>query len=645
MDREEIERILHRKRKPQEKACYPCHRRKVRCNHCQPCSTCERRGHPEICSYSFGRPAATKRRDKQPRLDVDNPLQAIPVTGSAISRQNSPQEAVGSGTDERHLSSSNLLHPSDDAIDGQSNAGNPFNFADDIRPSNEVITPADHTYEGDNSIVAVLRQHAIDLPSSSRIRDARMFFGLQNSFSSDPLFTVPTLQQRWESLLSFLPQNQEFHRFFPSYRYTAYPFMPFLVDIGRFELRVCKYLESWAAGELQDKLHPSYPWISDEGVTFVALLLATLSCGSHFSTLHVTQRCEISRDFVRRAFKALQLANYMLRPSLDAVQTLLILGNTLQNIGQSDGAWVLLGTTVRLAQALGLHTENGVHDCFLSVCHGRPASVSNVQVQTLWRSNTFSSTLSYIEVMRSVAFICFEVTESTPDMERSVRLVQKIDDCSSRSQPYLKNRDSCGNLQELLEHLALQINTSFAICFLCRPAIKKPTSTFDSEAHQFLIVRAKKGLQNILKAFLDFQALSIVPLRNWSMIHSALTSTLLLSIWEETRGDSRARDLREGVLNVLLETSQRDTDLNANIEQHCHRTHWLSTRHVRTLKNLLETICNIPLRSSTRLRKIPGKVTDTANSALDEDYQFPWISTDLSPIAYVDEIMNGEHRE
>jgi hypothetical protein len=49
----------------------------------------------------------------------------------------------------------------------------------------------------------------------------------------------------------------------------------------------------------------------------------------------------------------------MLRPSLDAVQTLLILGNTLQNIGQSDGAWVLLGTTVRLAQALGLHTEHG----------------------------------------------------------------------------------------------------------------------------------------------------------------------------------------------------------------------------------------------------------------------------------------------
>ena len=45
---------------------------------------------------------------------------------------------------------------------------------------------------------------------------------------------------------------------------------------------------------------------------------------------------------------------------MDIIQTLLILGNTLQNNGQSDAAWALLGTTVRLAQTLGLHTERSV---------------------------------------------------------------------------------------------------------------------------------------------------------------------------------------------------------------------------------------------------------------------------------------------
>jgi len=45
---------------------------------------------------------------------------------------------------------------------------------------------------------------------------------------------------------------------------------------------------------------------------------------------------------------------------LDTIQALLILGNTLQNNGQSDAAWALLGTTVRLAQTLGLHTSKSM---------------------------------------------------------------------------------------------------------------------------------------------------------------------------------------------------------------------------------------------------------------------------------------------
>jgi hypothetical protein len=73
--------------------------------------------------------------------------------------------------------------------------------------------------------------------------------------------------------------------------------MPFLIDIDGFEIRMCKYLENCASGQLQDKLRPTDSWASDEGVTFVALLLATLSCGSHFSTLPVTERSDASRDF------------------------------------------------------------------------------------------------------------------------------------------------------------------------------------------------------------------------------------------------------------------------------------------------------------------------------------------------------------
>lgn len=61
---------------------------------------------------------------------------------------------------------------------------------------------------------------------------------------------------------------------------------------------------------------------------------------------------------VQRAFDALRLANYVLHPSIDGVHTLLIIGTVLQDVGQSDGAWVMMGTTVRAAQALGLHTQS-----------------------------------------------------------------------------------------------------------------------------------------------------------------------------------------------------------------------------------------------------------------------------------------------
>lgn len=265
-------------------------------------------------------------------------------------------------------------------------------------------------------------------------------------------------------------------------------------------------------------------------------------------------------------------------------------------------------------------------DCFLSVCHGRPTSVSNIQVQKLYRSNIFSSFLSYTEVMRSMAYICFEVTESNPDAECSVRLLQSIDECSSHAQPYLQTRSSCKNLRELLEYLALQINTSFTICFLCRPAITKSAPISQTEAHRLFVVRAKKELQNVLDRFLEFQALSIVPLRSWSMIHSALTSMLLLSIWEETRNDLKSQELQKSVLNVLLTTSQRDASFDPNRE-----SHWLSTRHVRALMNLLESIRNTscPATASDQASHILKGQSDPDGSQMPETI----ISADICPIS------------
>lgn len=44
--------IFHRRRTRALKVCYPCRRRKVKCNRGQPCDKCSDRGHPDLCIYT-----------------------------------------------------------------------------------------------------------------------------------------------------------------------------------------------------------------------------------------------------------------------------------------------------------------------------------------------------------------------------------------------------------------------------------------------------------------------------------------------------------------------------------------------------------------------------------------------------------------
>lgn len=119
----------------------------------------------------------------------------------------------------------------------------------------------------------------------------------------------------------------------------------------------------------------------------------------------------------------------------------------------------------------------------------------------------------------------------------------EVDNLQSRLQPHLQDIARSKNMQQRLEHFAFRIHTSFFISFICRPAIKYPSQISDNDYDNLLCRRAKDSLIETSKAFLDFQKLSTVPMRTWSMIHAVLTSTLLLGIWEETQNDPECRDL------------------------------------------------------------------------------------------------------
>ncbi|KAL3493378.1 hypothetical protein BJX62DRAFT_235450 [Aspergillus germanicus] len=649
LERQEIDRVLRLKRKQREsKACYPCRQRKVKCDGEQPCRTCIRREHPQICAYNVEKPPSRAKR----RSEYASPRRTRDHSSQLDAQSRSPRNTVDAGS----------LPPS-------SPVGSP-----------ECSRQHDDSYvfAGDNSLVSMLHQQD---PHGSMAREATSVLGLHNTYLSYPFIEPKTPQERWTALIDVIPHRDEVLKFFHFYRICAYPFNPILVDVDKFESDICLYLGAYASGKLQNRDRISGDWLSTKSVGQVSLLLATLAAGAHFSDLENPQRSELCQDFARRSFHALRLANFLFRPSLDAVQALLILGNTLQNNGQSDAAWALLGTTVRLAQTLGIHTERGIahwpehakqkgkslwsmtvwQDSLLSLCYDRPPIVSTRG----WAPDAVSSQseLSYMNVMHYLCWIALRIISlnelGDPQPQSNLTLLAELDSTYARAQPHLLDRSSCRNLQQHLEHLALRMHTSFCVSVLCRPALKSRSGSIDPHTFETLRYRAKASLIDAAKAFLDFQALSVVPLRTWSMVHTVLSSTLLLCIWPETREDPECRDLQQRAIEVFSGGSSSGKD-TANSEY----SQWLSTRHIRALVTLRQslrksnpsapagvaeqTLQNAAPANPGQQPMDPGVVPETMPmgdfpayndffSGL--GYGYP-SETDFSPITYLDSIMN-----
>ncbi|OJJ06738.1 hypothetical protein ASPVEDRAFT_140590 [Aspergillus versicolor CBS 583.65] len=565
IERREIDRVLRLKRKQREsKACYPCRQRKVKCDGAHPCRTCVRREHPQICAYNV---------------------------------EETRKKAHSNGNITDNTSQNNLrrhVQPSHSAEIGPSSPDSPRSSAQN----------QDYVFSGDNSLVSILRQQD---PDGSMAREATSVLGLHNTYLSYPFIESKTPHDRWVAILDILPHRDEVLKFFHFYRICAYPFNPILVDVDKFESDICIYLSTYASGELSDRNKISEKWTSGRSVGHISLLLATLAAGAHFSDLENPQRSELCQDFARRSFQALRLANFLLRPSLDVVQALLILGNTLQNNGQSDAAWALLGTTVRLAQTLGLHTERGIshwpehakqkakllwsmtvwQDSLLSLCYDRPPIVSNMR----WTPEALSSPrleLSYVNLMHYFCWVGLEIMKmeetAEPQPNHNLTLLTNLDSVFNRAQTHLLARESCRNLQQHLEHLALRMHMSFIASALCRPAIKRSPGLLNEDPRLLsLRSRARQSLITASRAFLDFQALSVVPLRTWSMVHTVLSSTLLLCTWQETREDVVCRDLQQRVIEVF-------SGAGTGMETGSEYSQWLSARHIRALITLRQTL-------------------------------------------------------
>ncbi|KAJ6114061.1 transcriptional regulator family: Fungal Specific TF [Penicillium capsulatum] len=495
-----------------------------------------------------------------------------------------------------------------------------------------------YVYSGDNSVISILRLRASDA-TDAVAREA-------GHPARDQVLPQRAEVLKYVLILSNDVTNEI--RSFHYYRVTAYPFNPILAGMDRFESDLCTYLQAHAAGELRDSEKISDRWATDKSIGHISLLLATLPAGAHYSDVDHVQRLELSTDFARRSFHALRLANFLFRPSLDIIQALLILGNTLQNMGQSDAAWALLGITVRLAQKMGLHTEkSAVHwpeyvttkaralwstiawrESLLYLCYDRPPIVS----VNGWSPDQVlfdRQDLSYAEVMQNLCRLGLDIVRpenlGPVEMERAIEGLQRLDSAYQRSQRYLRMRENCTTLQQHLENLALRMHTSFCVSVLCRPAMRQSSSLSLPHA-QILHARARQSLIGASKAFLDFQG----PERG--------SFTQLVY---ETRNDPECRSLQQRVIDVFSSSDSPTSDVGASADSDGQ---WLSARHIQalaTLRSTLDRAENIgPIGDAQAVamgvNPMPQHTAGNPDGFLDLLNSF-----DASPVSYLDSIMNG----
>lgn len=232
-------------------------------------------------------------------------------------------------------------------------------------------------------------------------------------------------------------------------------------------------------------------------------------------------------------------------------------------------------------------------DTLLSLCHARrPLGLSNAN--TLGLFSDVEAQLNYAQFMHAVCQLSLSLLNNdSRDIPGSNMALDRLDALHHRTLPYLQFQDKCKSSLENLQYFALKMHKSFITTYICRPAIKNPTNSpiSSSPEQQILRRRAEDNLIDAINTFLDFRAVSSIPLRSWSMIHTVLSSVLLLCIWDETRTKPQCQILREQVIEAFSSPETMYAEATDSAPEY---TQWLSQRHIRALITLKDAFTSDP---------------------------------------------------
>lgn len=293
-----------------------------------------------------------------------------------------------------------------------------------------------------------------------------------------------------------------------------------------------------------------------------------------------------------------------------------------------QAAWVLGGTTVRLAQCLDLHSTNcqrplpGAEssdeaknlrldpvfstmacankasrraivwqDALLALAFDRPAATQDMDfvedLQQLPDTNS-AKPLTYVEAMD---WLCHFTLDSLPVQRCSVgqllQTLENIDGLSMNHPVTGRHPGAPSCIRELHQTLAFRLHKGFVISTLCRPLVSSSGSRQLSEQDRSrTLERFQTALCQSAQAYIRLRSITGHARRSWAFIHNGLTSVLLLSLMEETRHLPETRKLQNEMIASLSDGDNSESSFSHDGPSNISESLKKVVKAIRTLQSL-----------------------------------------------------------
>ncbi|RMZ78958.1 hypothetical protein DV737_g3727, partial [Chaetothyriales sp. CBS 132003] len=591
MNQDEIDAIIRNKRKVRDpKACYACHRRKVKCNRELPCDSCVKRDHPELCSYE--RPTKKRRIALSTVGPAERGAQAASRTA----------DAAAVGPSNRASISINISTANSTPIGVRDDK-------EDAEPEG-ILAPSDQMgsiHLGSRSVLAYMigLGRSGSTPEAARLlleENVLPKLGLDNESVTYPfvdLWSTDTSIGNIDGLCSAIPDDglcKDLYQFYRDVACTMYPVVP---EPDRFE-ETLDFMLANRAKAVRENLEIDQAKPLGIPLTYLALVFAVLASGSQCSRLGAKERELTSQVYTCCSYQALRMSNFMTHPCLETIQASLIISNVLAYNMNPGVAYIFLGMVIRMAFSIGLHMNSGPfgeHEAWLrrrvwwalawqdshfSISYDRPTSTAMCAPDIPYARGSRPGNRSYAETMYSIIQLTQEIirhrainSRATMSWATIQRYRDRVAAIVADGAPHLRDASLCLNVAQHVERLVLKVHTAYIISEVCRPALEEhvddplPSSTTPLHSPTTLTPRRASSTPNArltpgpadanlvaqlrrdciahLEAtaatYVELYAISEFAARNWILIQRTVSAAFLLGVSPQVNQESRILQL------------------------------------------------------------------------------------------------------